>query len=429
MLRFAPSPTGDMHIGNLRTALFNYIVAIQKKEKLLIRIEDTDEARNIEGKDKDILNILNIFDIKYDEVLYQSSNLQFHTKLASKLLIEKNAFCCFCSQEVLEEKKEKAKKLKRAYRYDGACLNLSDNEVLNNEKNFSIRFKKPNENIHFEDYVKNKGEFKPAEIDNFIILKENKKPTYNFACGIDDMLADISLVIRGEDHFSNTAKQIALRKALNYDKEIMYAHLPMILNENGKKMSKRDDASSVSWLLEEGFLPSAISNYLVLLGFKAVKEIFTLQEALKFFDIKSISKAPAKFDINKLKFINKEHMKLLKDEELALKISYKSENIGKLAKLYLEEAHTLKELKPKIDKIFSKKESDNENVLLLKKFIDIKNIQDDFNLFKKDLMTKSSLKGKDFFKALRFVLTGENSGPDLSKIYPLIKHMLGDIVR
>ncbi|HHD84333.1 MAG TPA: glutamate--tRNA ligase [Campylobacteraceae bacterium] len=431
MYRFAPSPTGDMHIGNLRVALFNYICARQAKEPYLVRIEDTDKARNIEGKDREILEILSAFGIAWDQLAYQSENLKFHRQLATKLLMEKKAFACFCTPETLETKREAAKAAKTAYRYDGTCRYLSDEEVLNNESPFVVRIKKPAEDICFTDLIKGELRFAPDDIDDFVIMRVDKTPTYNFACAVDDMMYDISTVIRGEDHVSNTPKQILIHRYLGYDREIRYAHLPIILNETGKKMSKRDDASSVKWLLEEGFLPSAITNYLILIGNKTPVEIFTLEEAISWFDLKNISKAPAKFDIDKLRQLNREHIRMTESRLLSTLIGYSSEEIGELAKLYTEEGSTLKEIKAKIDKIFADKRCDD----FPEEFEKLKNIAKnapyfkEFNDFKSYLTKESGLKGKALFKPLRVLLTGAQGGPNLSDLYPYIRNYLGEIIK
>jgi len=432
MFRFAPSPTGDMHIGNLKAALLNYIIAKQKNEKFIIRIEDTDKERNIPGKNQEILEILNIFDIKYDEVCFQSHNLKFHQQFASKFLMDRHAFACFCPEDLLKIKKEEAKKKATAYRYDGTCEFLSDEEVLNNEKPFVVRIKKPKEAISFKDEIKGELSFTPDDIDSFVILRIDKTPTYNFACAIDDMLSDIGYIIRGEEHISNTPKQILIRKYLGYDKEIKYAHLPVILNKEGKKMSKKDNASSVKWLLEEGFLPSAISNYLILLGNKTPTKIFTLKEATEWFSIEKISKSSAKFDIDKLRFINREHIKKSDTMELSKLIGYSANDIGELAKLYTQEASTIKELKEKIDKIFSKKkvnEEFKENFDKIVSCIQHAPYFADFNDFKNFVSKETGLKGKNFFKPLRIALTGVEHGPNLSEIYPFIKHYLTEIAK
>lgn len=431
MLRFAPSPTGDMHIGNLRVALFNYILSKQLNEALTIRIEDTDKERNIDGKDKEILDILNLFGIEYSNVLYQSNNLKYHRQLAMSLLQNRKAFNCFCTPELLDKKREEAKANKIAYRYDGHCLNIPAMEVLDREDPFVVRLQKPANTVVFVDKVKGKASFAPDDIDAFIVMRKDKNPTYNFACAVDDMLSDISLVIRGEDHFTNTSKQIAVRDALGYDKKIEYAHLPIILNDEGKKMSKRDDASSVKWLLSEGFLPEAIANYLILLGNKPPKEIFTLKEALEWFDITDISKAPARFDLQKLRFINREHLKMMDEKELSRYVGFADAEVGALAKLYLEEASTTVELRSKIGPIFEPKVSTEyqEGLDTLKKAVQNLPRFEEFNDFKKALMDESGLKGKNFFKPLRILLTGAENGPEVSKLYPLLKNYLMEIVK
>jgi len=432
MLRFAPSPTGDMHIGNLRIAIFNHIVATQRKEELIIRIEDTDKERNIEGKDKEILDILGLFNITYKNVIYQSKNLHFHQQFGVDLLRKKRAFNCFCSDETLNKKREVAKEAKKAYRYDGTCEELTPQETIDNEKPFVVRIKKPMTPIYFTDYIRGNLEFAPEDIDSFIILRQDKNPTYNFACAIDDMLSDISIVIRGEDHLSNTPRQEAVRLAVGYDKTIEYAHLPIILNNMGKKMSKRDDASSIKWLLEQGFLPSAIANYLILIGNKTPKEIFTMDEATKWFNLKNISRAPARFDINKLRFINNEHLRMMDETELSRYLNFADAQIGFTAKIYLDEASTLSELRPKIKAIFDKKDFSGEYgeaMRILQKLILESEYFEEFNDLKSYLMKESGLKGKNFFKPIRLLLTGAEHGPDISELYAYLKNYIKEIVQ
>ncbi|MCG3673610.1 glutamate--tRNA ligase [Aliarcobacter butzleri] len=433
MLRFAPSPTGDMHIGNLRVAIFNYIVSKQLKEDLIIRIEDTDKERNIEGKDKEILEILNLFSIEYKTVFYQSDNLKYHQKMALQLMTQKKAFACFCSDEKLEELREESIKKGIPFRYDGFCENLSDEAVLNVNAPFTVRLKKPDHNIKFTDLLKGDFDYAPFDIDSFIILRQDKTPTYNYACSVDDMLMDISIVIRGEDHVSNTPKQIHIRDSLGYTKEIKYVHLPIILNaQTGKKMSKRDDASSVKWLIEQGFLPSAIANYLVLMGNKTPTEIFTLEEAIEWFKIENISKSSAKFDIDKLRFINRKHIENLDDMRLSKILGFADSDIGKLGKLFLEEASTIKEIKEKIEPIFAPKTTleDFDNVFkAIKECLQKAPYFDNYEDLKNYIVDETSLKGKNLFKPLRYILTGVENGPNLSDIYPLIKNYLGDIIK
>jgi len=432
MLRFAPSPTGDMHIGNLRVALFNHIVATQRNEELIVRIEDTDKERNIEGKDKEILDILGLFEIKYTNVLHQSEQLRYHRMMAIQLLQDKKAFNCFCTPAELEVKRDLAKKAHKAFRYDDTCSHLPADMVIDNENPFTIRINRPENAVIVNDLIKGEISFAPEDIDAFIIMRAEKYPTYNFACAIDDMLSDISLVIRGEDHMSNTPKQIAVRDALGYEKTMEYAHLPIILNDAGKKMSKRDDASSVKWLLEEGFLPSAIANYLILIGNKTPNEIFSVKEALEWFDLSKVSKSPARFDMDKLKFINGQHLRNLDDKELSRYVGFADEAIGKVAKIYLEEARTLKELRPKIKAIFDVKEIPEEfsdQAEIMRSVIKSAPYFEEFNDFKAHIMKESGLKGKNFFKPLRILLTGASNGPEVADLYVYLKDFLGEIVK
>ena len=432
MLRFAPSPTGDMHIGNLRVALFNYIISKQKNEDLIIRIEDTDKERNIEGKDKEILDIMQLFGIEYSQVIYQSENVRFHSAMALQLIHDKKAFSCSCSTEWLDKKRDEAKSNKKAYRYDDACADLPAELVIDNMNPFTIRINKPISDITIQDHIKGEITFKPEDVDSFIIMRQDKTPTYNFACAVDDMLSDISIVIRGEDHMSNTPKQDHVRASLNYDKKVEYAHLPIILNNDGKKMSKRDDASSVKWLLEEGFLPEAISNYLILMGNKPPQEIFSTKEAIEWLSLDKISKSPARFDINMLRHINHEHLKLLDVKELSRYVGFADVEIGELAKIYLEEASTTKELRAKIEPIFSDKiipDDFKEQSAIIHQTIKNAPYFDEYSDFKNYIMKESGLKGKNFFKPLRIILTGAEHGPDIAKIYKYLKNYIGEIVK
>ena len=434
MYRFAPSPTGDMHIGNLRAAIFNYICSLQDKSGFILRIEDTDTARNIEGKDQEIIEILKRFGIKWQSLYYQSKNLKFHQQFAAKLLAEKKAFCCFCSEEELEAKKQAAKDAGEAYRYDGHCEHLSDEEVLSCEKSFTIRLKKPDHALEFTDAIKGRIAFEPQNIDSFVIMRADKTPTYNFACACDDMMQGVSFVIRGEDHVSNTPKQNWIRQSLGYDGEIKYAHLPIILNSEGKKMSKREDSSSVKWLLQSGYLPEAIANYLILLGNKTPREVFSMDEAVEFFDIAKISKSPAKFDEDKLAFINREHIKRASEQRLA-ELFELEPKFAPLIKFYTQEASLIPQIKEKIAAIYSAKDIPQEWTVqaqalreAILNLLSSNGAPMEFNDFKAALSQATSLKGKSLFMPLRFLLTGAPHGPELSELYPLIRADLKEIV-
>ncbi len=435
MLRFAPSPTGDMHIGNLRVALMNYIVAKQKNDGFILRIEDTDKERNIEGKEKEIEEILKKFAIVADQTFYQSEGLGRHQKFAVDLVEKGQAFICTCTPDELEADREKAKSQKRAYRYSGKCLSMSKEEIERVKKDnipFVIRIKKSKSDISFTDKIKGEITMSPDDIDSFVILRADGTPTYNFACACDDMTMGVDFVIRGEDHLSNTPKQIHIRKSLGYESDIKYAHLPIILNEDGKKMSKRDDASSVKWLLEQGFLPDAIINYLLLLGNKTPTEVFNLPEAIEWFDIKNISKSPAKFDLNMLRHLNREHLARIDDKELSKIFGFADSEIGKLAKLYLEEASIINELDSKIKAIFSPKDCSGEwgeEMKIIADVIPNAPITKDFNEFKSYIMKETGLKGKKLFKPLRILMSGAEHGPELSDLYPLISSYITEVAK
>jgi glutamyl-tRNA synthetase len=422
LLRFAPSPTGNMNIENLRVAIFNYIVSKQLNEDLLIRIEDTDLEKNIEGKDKEILEILNLFSIEYKNVVHQSDSLKYHQKIALQFLTQKKAFACFCSDSKLDELKEESIKNGKTFAYDGFCETLSDETVLNTNAPFTIRIKKPDHTIKFTDLLKGNLEYTPDDVDSFIILRQDKTPTYNYACAIDDMITDISTVIRSAEHILNTAKQIFIRESLGYTKEINYIHLPTIL----------DDVISVKSLIDEGFLPSAIANYLVLMGNETPTEIFSLEEAISWFKIENISKNPARFDIDKLKFINKKHIEMLDDMRLSKILGFADTDIGKLGKIFLEEVNTIKEMKEKITPIFAEKtscEGFEEEFGKLKNCLQKAPFFNDYEELKKYIFEQTNLKDENLLKPLEYILTGANDGVNISNIYPLIKNYLGEIVR
>lgn len=436
MLRFAPSPTGDMHIGNLRAAILNFIIAKQSKEEFLIRIEDTDKSRNIEGKDKEILALLNLFGLFWDRLVYQSDNFKQHAIIANELIKKGKAFYCYATKEFLEEKRKEAIGQKRAFRYEDSWAEVCKVDNLKP----SIRLKGAVSDISFIDEIKGECKFSKNEIDSFVIIRDDGIPTYNFACSIDDMLYDISYIIRGEDHTSNTPKQILVRESLGYTKHIKHAHLPIILNDENKKMSKRDNHSSVKWLLEQGYLPKAILNYLLLMGNKPKKEIFTLDEAIEWFDIKEISKSPVRFDINQLRYINREHLKRLNEREMALLLESSDLSIGALGKLYLEESSTLNEIRDRLELILKPKVLNDEVAvykeqisIIRAKMLEMIEREDssllDFNSFKNAISKEANLKGKELFHPLRFLLTGTLNGPNLNELYPYLRFYLRDIIR
>lgn len=427
MLRFSLSPTVDMHICSLRIAIFNALLSRQQNEPLVIRIEDLDAERNNEGKKKEIQQILGLFSIEYLDVIHQSANLRFHRAMAIQLLQEKKAFNCFCTPEELDKKRALAKQQHRPFRYDDTCTHLPPEETIDNENPFTVRLKRPEAPVKVDDIVKGSVTFDPMDIDSFIILRAEKIPTYNFACAIDDMLSDISLVVRGEEHFDDTPRQIAVREALGYDKKIEYAHLPAILNDDGNQ-----DQTSVKWLLEQGFLPEAIANYLISLGNRTPTEIFTLGEAVDWFDLKTISTTPATFSMDTLRSINREHLKHMDDKELSRYVGFADDAIGKLAKLYLEEAGTTRELKAKIDAVFGQKKIPDAyaaRVGSIRKVLHSAPYFDTFEALLKHLAEQTGMDETQLQTPLRLLLTGSEHGPETADIYACIKSYLGEIVK
>ncbi|MBT5935675.1 glutamate--tRNA ligase [Sulfurimonas sp.] len=423
MLRFASSPTCDMHIGNLRIALLNYIISKQRGEDLIIRIEDTDKEKNIEGKDQEILDTLGLFNIESSQTIYQSESVRFHTAMALQLIHEKKAFSCFCSDNWLDKKREEAKQENKEYRYDDACRNLPAELVIDNMSPFTIRITRPDNAIAIKDHIKGDVSFGTNDVDSFIIMNHDKRPTYDFSCAVDDMLSNISIVIRDEKHMSNTPKQDHIRALLAYDKKIEYAHLPRILN---------GDTISVKSLLEEGFLPEAISNYLISIGNKTPKEIFTLNEAQDWFLLENMSKSPTPFNIDVLRHINKEHLKLLDTKELSRYVGFADEEIGSLARIYLEEASTTKELKAKISQIFAPRDIPEEFssqaqtiVNIIKKAPFFENYTD----FKNHIIKESQLTEKDFSIVFRILLTNTQDGPEMGALYNCLKNYIGEIIK
>ncbi len=425
MLRIALSPTKDIDLEDLRIALLNYIISKKTDEELVIRIDDANKDKNIEGKDKEILELLNLFSIEHSRVIYQSENIKYHQKLAMQLMTQKKAFSCFCSDTKLNELKESAKKEGKNYNYDDFCANLSDEIILEVNAAFTVRIKRPIDNIKLIDSFNGEFDYTPNDIDSFIILNHDKTPTTEYACAVDDMIYDITMVINKKEHILSAPRQIHIRNSLGYKKDINYIHLPSILNE-------KENSNSIKWLIEEGFLPVAIANYLVFLGNETTKEIFTLEEAIQWFDIKNISNKEVIFDFEKLKTINKKHLELIDDLRLSKLLGFADTDIGKLGKLFLSETSTLNGIKEKLNLIFSKKDLckdfEDESKQIIKCLKEAPHI-DDFNNFKNYITQNTGLKDDSLLIPLRYLLTKEENGVNLSDIYPYIKNYLGEIIK
>ncbi len=319
--RFAPSPTGYLHIGGARTALFNYIYAKHFGGRFILRIEDTDLERSLKAYEEDIIKSMQWLGLVSDEpVLYQSQRLDIYKEYCKKLLDEGKAYNCYCTAESLEEDKNKLIAEGKKPMYSGKCRNLSDEEQNLNLPHV-VRFKTDRSDgskcTKFKDLIRDQSvSVNHSEIDDFVIMRTDGIPTYNFAVVIDDALMGITHIIRGDDHLSNTPKQVLLYEALGFEPPA-FAHVSMILGNDGKRLSKRHGATAVMQYKNDGFLPEALINYLVRLGWShGNDEILSLDEMIQYFDLKHISKSAGVFNKEKLLWLNAHYIKQKTAEEL-----------------------------------------------------------------------------------------------------------------
>ncbi|MEA1940303.1 MAG: glutamate--tRNA ligase [Candidatus Caldatribacteriota bacterium] len=347
-LRFAPSPTGMLHIGGARTALFNWLYARYSKGTFILRIEDTDQVRSTEEAVNVILEGMKWLGLDWDEgpgkegkygPYYQMQRLSLYKKYAQQLLKEKKAYYCYCTKEELAESRKRQLKVNKSHpKYDRHCLNLSDEEKRKYEKEGRkpvIRYKIPEKKIVFNDLLRGEVSFDGELLSDFVIVKSDGIPTYNYAVVIDDALMNITHVMRGDDHISNTPKQILLYEALGFDVP-KFAHIPMIMGEDHAKLSKRHGAASVMEYRKMGYMPEALVNYIAHLGWSPGndREIFSIEEIIKQFSLKNISKHAAVFSTDKLNWFNNEYLKKMPVDSLT-----------KLLLPYLKEADYIKDEK------------------------------------------------------------------------------------
>lgn len=341
--RFAPSPTGYMHIGNLRTALYEYLIAKSQNGKFILRIEDTDQERLVEGAVDIIYNTLKLCGMKHDEgpdiggpyaPYVQSERKNTYKPYAEELIDKGHAYYCFCSKERLDALRSECEEKNQTFMYDRHCLNLSRDEItarLNNNEPYVIRQKMPREGTTtFEDVVYGSITIENNMLEDQILLKSDGLPTYNFANVVDDHLMNITHVVRGSEYLSSTPKYNLLYEAFGWDIPV-YVHLPLIVKPDGSKISKRKGDAGFEDLLKMGFLVEAIINYIALLGWSpdSNQEMFTLSELEKVFNIKNISKSPSAFDMDKLRWFNAQYIRAMSTEGFhALALPYLSESIS-----------------------------------------------------------------------------------------------------
>ena len=371
--RFAPSPTGYMHIGNLRTALYEYLIAKSKGGKFILRIEDTDQERYVEGAVDIIYNTLKVTGLEHDEgpdkdggygpyIQSERMKLGIYMKYALELVEKGEAYYCFCTKERLDSLKESNAEGDAFAKYDRHCLSLTKEEIdenLKSGKPFVIRQKMPQEGTTtFNDVVYGSITVDNSELDDQILIKSDGMPTYNFANVVDDHLMNITHVVRGSEYLSSTPKYNLLYKAFGWDVP-EYVHLPPVMKDAHNKLSKRNGDASFGDLVDKGYIPEAIVNYIALLGWSPSDntEIFTLEELKQKFDISGLSKSPAIFDTAKLTWMNGEYIKNMEQEKylslvvprLEKVIKNKSLDLKKIALLLQKRLETLNDIPTLVD--------------------------------------------------------------------------------
>ncbi|MCX7858269.1 MAG: glutamate--tRNA ligase [Deltaproteobacteria bacterium] len=432
-VRFAPSPTGYLHVGNARTAILNYLFAKRHMGAFILRIEDTDRARSNPAFTKALINDLSWLGIKWDEGPYlQSERLHIYKEYAERMVAEKLAYKCFCSKERLTEIRQERLKSRKAPKYDGKCRYLSDMErakLESNEVPYVIRFLAPQKDVKFKDMIFGEIGFPSGYVDDFILIKADGTPSYNFAAALDDMLMGITHVIRGRDHIPNTPKQILLFEALGKSHPT-YGHHPLLLEKDGKPLSKREGSKEIRTLRELGILPEAIFNYLGVLGRKIDREITDIKALIESFSIDSVSKSDAIFDFQKLLWLNKQHIKTLTSRELILRANLKEEDTQILEALK-DNIETLSDVKEMVD-IFKSSKLSEEGIEFLQGVKDGERIakilkealKNNQNVSFQSLTVKLKEEGisltKENMLTLRVLLTGRKIGPPIDSILSLI---------
>lgn len=456
--RYAPSPTGFMHIGNLRTAIFEYLLAKKYNGDFILRIEDTDQEREVEGAIDFIYNTLDLCGFKIDEgpnnegnfgPYIQSKRKDIYKEYALKLVEMGKAYYCFCSEEELTKMREKADARKKPFLYDGRCSRLSKEKIEENLKNnvpYVIRQKMPKEGATIvEDLIYGKVKIDNSVLDDQILLKSDGFPTYNFANVIDDHLMEITHVIRGKEYLDQTAKYNLLYEAFGWEKPT-YIHVAMVLGEDGNKLSKRNGDASFMDLYNEGYLPEAIVNYLSLLGWspETNQEVFSMEELISNFNEERISKSSSQYDVKKLKWFNHQYINKMDDEKYLSWIKKyfsnecdKSEEwLNHLLLIYKSHLNYGKEINELTSSFFNKEFVIDEEakefmksdevipkvVEVFKEEIEstsnwsVEALQDVINNVKE----KAGVKGKMLFMPIRIAASGIMHGPELADTLYLI---------
>ena len=436
VVRFAPSPTGALHIGGARTALFNWLYARNNNGKSLLRIEDTDKERSKKEFEDQIIKTLEWLEISPDEPpLKQSLNINKHIEVANYLLKNGHAYKCYCTQEELELEKQESRNKNLPYTYSRKCRNLT-----NGEGPFIVRFKSKDSGFSvLNDLVQGNVEIPNSTIEDFVILRTDSTPTYQLSASVDDHLMNITHVIRGDDHKINTFKQIQIFESMKWAIPT-YAHIPLIHSKEGKKLSKRDGAITVTDYQKMGILPESLRNYLLKLGWSYKdKEIFSLEESIQLFNLNGIGKSPSKLDMERVLSLNETYIKNINEDKLFDYFkNYTSEFKSKIDEIFLDKikknlsifknkAKTLEDIFNNCNFVFNFQTIDIENTLdknavkLIDEFYQsIINLDDqNFDACKEiinNIINKNKIKFKDFGQPIRLVLTGSKFAPSINDI-------------
>jgi len=446
--RFAPSPTGFLHIGGARTALYNYLFAKRYGGEFILRIEDTDFERHVKDAVHGIIEAMEWLGLEYDgEVYYQSKRFDIYRKYAQKLLDSGKAYRCFCTKKRLDSLREEQKKNRSSkLGYDGKCRNIPKEESDRRAKNeeFVIRFKMDDKLLTINDLVHGEVKFDTSLLDDLVIMKSSGTPTYNFSVAIDDMLMGITHVIRGDDHISNTPKQLLIYKALGVEPP-KYAHIPMVLGRDGARLSKRHGAKSILEYRDAGFLPNALINYLARLGWGyGDQEYFTVEELIEKFSLENVNLSAARFDPDKLLAVNAYWIRNSNNKYLLehLKPFLKNYDLSKFSEDYLlsaietvkTRAKTLVEMAEMMhfylveDVEYEEKGANKFLVPEIKPILKevIEEIEKEpleeekFEKFLRGLAEEKRIKLKNIAQAIRVALTGKTVSPGLFEIIKVL---------
>jgi nondiscriminating glutamyl-tRNA synthetase len=454
-VRMAPSPTGFFHVGSARTALYNWLFARHHRGKFILRVEDTDFTRSSKKMIQVILDGLTWLGLHWDEgPFFQSQRLSVYHTYVQKLLKSGNAYYCYCQKEELEKEKQRAYEMKRDWRYDRRCLHLSHAEREAKENAHvpkAVRFLVPDHAVEFTDLVHGTVKREAQDIEDFVIMRHNNTPTYNCACVIDDSDMEVSHVIRAVEHITNTPKQILLYEALGFKKP-SFAHLPLILGEDKKKLSKRHGAVSLMSYQDQGFLPEAMVNFLALLGWSpgSDKEIMKIEEIIESFSLERINPANAVFDIKKLEWMNGQYIMNLPVEDLSelLKpyvvkgklmtredLDQKKDWFLKVCRLMQPRLRILSDFEKRsrfffsdnfeYDKSALSKYCDQNTRAMIKRYlISIEDIEpfsaQTIEQHLRNFATENKFKARDIIHPVRVFVTGQEGGPGLFETLELV---------